>query len=157
MTERRCRECGIEEIPSGPDVVLVDGEPLCWADDDLCSLCQDSLQEELARDAARYRYLRNRQTRPADMAAGGVFAGRTPDNVILGGEDLDRAIEAELGVKPVGETLEHRLAQCLAACIDTPLLTLRDPEGNSPLELRLNSFNREISERAAALLEEAGR
>jgi hypothetical protein len=54
-------------------------------------------------------------------------------------------------------TLEERLADCLAEAIDTPLLTLRDPVGNYPMELRLGSFNREVSERAAELLEEAGR
>lgn len=156
--DRRCRECGITRIEPGTEV---DGWPLCWADDDLCSRCQDRLREEMEQDAARYRYLRNRRTRPADYAAGGVFAGRTPDNVILGGEGLDRAIDAELGVKPVGETLEARLAECLADIIDTPLLNdfLRNGEGLSDqlLDLRVGSFLPHLSERAAELLEEAGR
>lgn len=92
-------------------------------------------------------------------ALGGVFAGRVPNNVILGGEDLDRAIDAEIGVVPHGETLEARLAECLAACIDTPLLAGRDEVGgfSSPLEIRLGFFKPEISERAAGLLEEAGK
>jgi hypothetical protein len=54
-------------------------------------------------------------------------------------------------------TLEDRLAECLAECVDTTLLTVRDTLNDHPVELRLGSFNREISERAAELLEEAGR
>lgn len=43
-------------------------------------------------DAARYRYLRER---PLDaVSVGGVFAGKTPDNVVLNGADLDAAIDA---------------------------------------------------------------
>lgn len=102
---RRCRECGIDHIEPG---IEIDSEPLCWFDDDLCSRCQDRLQEALERDAARYRYLRNHPTRAGDIAAGGVFAGRTPDNLILGGEHLDRAICAELGADvPHAEPLEE--------------------------------------------------
>lgn len=42
--------------------------------------------------ADRYRYLRER---PQDaVGAGGVFAGKTPDNVVLNGADLDAAIDA---------------------------------------------------------------
>jgi len=154
MTDRRCRECGIDHIEPGWEI---DGQPLCWAVDDLCSRCQDYLQEALERDAARYRYLRDSPVRSLDIVAGGKWRV-APDNELLRGENLDRAVDAALGAEPEpGETLEARLADCLAACIDTPLLTLRDPEGNSPLELRLNSFARELSERAAELLEEAGR
>jgi hypothetical protein len=153
--ERKCRECGVTRIEPGMEI---DGEPLCWADEDLCSRCQDFLREQMEKDAARYRFLRNRQTRPVDMAAGGVFAGRIPNNVILGGEDLDRAIDAELGVVPHGEPLEDRLADCLAAAIDTPLLTGGETEfGGRPIGLRLAFFKPEIAERAAELLEEAGR
>jgi hypothetical protein len=154
----RCRECGIAHIEPGMEI---DGEPLCWADEDLCSRCQDALQEELERDAARYRWLRNRPTRPGDIAAGGVFAGRTPDNVILGGEDLDRAIDFDAGgLKPIGKTLEARLADCLAACIDEPLLVGAAEIGgiaNPKPEIFLRFFRPDLSERAAELLEEAGR
>lgn len=152
----RCRECGITHIEAGWEI---DGEPLCWMTEDLCSRCHDVLQDELERDAARYRFLRNRRTRPVDIAAGGIFGGRIPDNVILGGEDLDRAIDAERGVVPHGETLEARLADCLAACIDTPLLSGRDECGGfaSPLEIRLGFFKPDLAESAAVLLEEAGR
>ncbi|KVW15436.1 hypothetical protein WK91_18550 [Burkholderia cepacia] len=42
--------------------------------------------------ADRYRYLRER---PLDAVSdGGVFAGKTPDNVVLNGADLDAAIDA---------------------------------------------------------------
>ncbi len=61
--------------------------------------------------------------------------------------------------RPVDDApLEDRLADCLAAAIDTPLLTVRDQEGGKlPLDLRLGAFNEEIAERAAALLEECGK
>ena len=62
-------------------------------------------------------------------------------------------------VVETGPTLEARLAECLADCIDTPLLTGRDEVGgfSSPLEIRIGFFRPELSERAAELLEEAGR
>lgn len=47
--------------------------------------------ETLMRDAMRYRKLRD-----ADIDAihkGGVFAGLTPDNVVINGEDLDIAVD----------------------------------------------------------------
>lgn len=47
--------------------------------------------ETLLRDAMRYRKLRD-----ADIDAihkGGVFAGLTPDNVVINGEDLDIAVD----------------------------------------------------------------
>lgn len=68
------------------------------------------------------------------------------------------AVSQALRERPVLVTaLEDRLAECLAVCVDTTLLTVRDTLNDCPVELRLGSFNREISERAAALLEEAGR
>lgn len=154
-TDRRCRECGIEQIEPGMEV---DGQPLCWADDDLCSHCQDRVQAELVRDAMRYRYLRRRRTRPIDVATGGVFAGQIPENLVLGGEHLDRAVDAGMGQEvPEVEPLEDRLARCLAAAIDTPVLTVRHPDGGRDLELHLSSFLPDLSEQAAELLEEAGR
>lgn len=152
----RCRECGITHIEPGWEI---DGEQLCWQDVDLCSHCSDRLQDEIVKDAARYRHLRNRRTRSVDIALGGVFAGMIPQNMILGGEDLDRAIDREMGADiPAVEPLERRLATCLAACIDTALLTGRDEVGgfSSPLQLRLGFFRPELSEQAAGLLEEAG-
>ena len=46
---------------------------------------------ELYDDAIRYKYLRNRSLNTIEN--GGVFAGLTPENVILNGADLDRAID----------------------------------------------------------------
>jgi len=51
--------------------------------------------ERFKKDAARYQYLRN-----ADINAvysGGLFAGKTPDNLVLNGEDLDNEIDAAMG------------------------------------------------------------
>lgn len=152
----RCRECGITEIEPGTEV---DGQPLCWQDEDFCSRCHDRLDEQLVQDAARYRHIRNRQFRAVDIAAGGVFAWIIHANLIIGGEDLDRAVDFEMGVIiPTIEPLERRLARCLAECIDTPLLTGKDEPGafKTPLDLRLGFFRPELSERAADLLEEAG-
>lgn len=42
-------------------------------------------------DAARYRWLRTRNLDA--ISAGGVFAGKTPENVVLNGDDLDAAID----------------------------------------------------------------
>lgn len=156
MSERQCRECGITHIEPGMEI---DGMPLCWIDDDLCSRCQDDREAAQERDAVRYRFLRNRQTRQIDIAVGGLFVGMIPENLILGGEDLDRAIDNVLGHGlPEVEPLEKRLARCLAAIIDTPLLTGRDECGghSSPLDIRLGFFRPELSERAADLVEEAG-
>lgn len=47
-----------------------------------------------ALDARRYRYLRERDLDTIDK--GGVFAGMTPENVVLNGDDLDRAVDAAL-------------------------------------------------------------
>lgn len=152
----KCRECGIDHIEPGSEI---DGEPLCWFDADLCSRCHDYLQEQLERDAARYRHIRNRQTRQIDIEVGGIFAGQIPEHRILGGEDLDRAIDGAMGLDlPEIAPLERRLAECLAEIIDTPLFSGRDDVGgySSPLEIRLGFFKPELSERAAELLEEAG-
>ena len=153
---RTCRECGIDYISPGTSI---EGHLLCWAEDDLCSLCQDNLQAALERDAARYRFLRNRQARTVDIAAGGVFAGQPAGSSVLNGEHLDRAIDAEMGADiPHDAPLEERLAACLAEAIDAPLLQGRDECGgfSSPLDIRLGFFQPDIANRAAELLEEAG-
>jgi hypothetical protein len=46
---------------------------------------------ELERDAMRYRWLRNRDLESINQ--GGLFAGMTPDNVVLNGRDLDLEID----------------------------------------------------------------
>lgn len=151
-----CRECGITHIEPGTEI---DGEPLCWVQADTCSSCHDRLQAQLELDARRYRYIRDRQTRSIDIAAGGIFAGRIPEQLILGGEDLDRAIDHELGLDlPQVLPLERRLAECLASIVDTALITGCEEVGRSDgqLELRLRFFRPDLSELAAILLEEAG-
>lgn len=158
MSDRCCRECGITSI--GPEAIEIDGEVLCWHDDDLCSLCQSRTERELEKDAARYRHLRGKQARDVDVAVGGVFAGVPANGRVLTGEDLDRAIDREMGEElPAVATLESRLADCLADIVDTPILTGKDEcRGfSSPLDIRLGFFHPELSERAAELLEEAGR
>ena len=52
---------------------------------------------EDARDAARYRWLRARDLET--ICQGGVFAGMTPQNVILNGQDLDAAVDATLAAQ----------------------------------------------------------
>lgn len=57
---------------------------------------RDKRIAELELDAARYRYLRDRDLDTINV--GGVFAGRVPENVVVNGEDLDAAIDAALGI-----------------------------------------------------------
>lgn len=52
-------------------------------------------------DAARYQWLRGRDLET--ISHGGVFAGKTPDNVILNGEDLDSAIDAAIDAGKGGQ------------------------------------------------------
>lgn len=49
---------------------------------------------ELDQDAKRYRWLRQRDLET--IGVGGVFAGMTPENIVLNGDDLDNAIDAAL-------------------------------------------------------------
>jgi hypothetical protein len=76
--------------------------------------------DALETDAARYRWLRERDL--DTITKGGVFAGMTPKNVVLNGEDLDRAVDEARGSAPStpGETLAGELARALADCL--PLL-----------------------------------
>ncbi|ELE6507137.1 hypothetical protein ACOKYS_006440, partial [Pseudomonas aeruginosa] len=46
----------------------------------------------MAKDAARYRWLRERDLET--IRQGGVFAGMTPENIVLNQEDLDAEIDA---------------------------------------------------------------
>lgn len=46
---------------------------------------------DFMKDAQRYRWLRSRDLNAIED--GGVFAGMTPDNTVLNGDDLDRAID----------------------------------------------------------------
>lgn len=68
-------------------------KPACGTDCCGCS-CAISPEQQL-KYAARYAWLR---TRPLEsIVTGGVFAGLTPDNVVLNGEDLDTVIDQERG------------------------------------------------------------
>jgi hypothetical protein len=57
--------------------------------------------EELAlrRDAMRYRWLRRRDLDTIDM--GGLFVGKTPENIVLNGVDLDFAIDEAMKEHPI--------------------------------------------------------
>ncbi len=48
--------------------------------------------EQLRKDAERYRWLRERDLET--ISRGGVFAGMTPENIVLNLEDLDAEIDA---------------------------------------------------------------
>lgn len=52
------------------------------------------LAEDLRPGHDRYQFLRNRDL--DTVKAGGIFAGKTPDNLVLNGEDLDAAIDAAI-------------------------------------------------------------
>ncbi len=56
---------------------------------------QQGAECDVERDAARYRWLRARDL--DTIQQGGVFAGLTPDNMILNGADLDEAVDAAMG------------------------------------------------------------
>lgn len=51
-------------------------------------------ETETEQDAARYRWLRARDLET--IGTGGVFAGITPQNVVLNGVDLDLRIDFEI-------------------------------------------------------------
>lgn len=95
----------------------------------------------------------------AAFGAPGDYGYDTPKGAAL--NDLYRLWNEAAQPKPEVEataSLEDRLADCLADAIDTPLLELGDPEcGRRKVQLRLGSFNSHIANRAAELLEEAGR
>jgi len=50
--------------------------------------------DALRKNAERYQWLRERDLET--ILCGGVFAGQTPNNVVLNGEDLDTAIDAAM-------------------------------------------------------------
>ncbi|WP_237567173.1 hypothetical protein [Burkholderia thailandensis] len=65
--------------------------------------CMASLLDRLEAAelyADRYRYLRERPLNA--VSVGGVFAGKTPDNVVLNGADLDAAIDAAIDAARAG-------------------------------------------------------
>lgn len=52
---------------------------------------------QLALEAKRYRYLRRADIDSIDI--GGVFVGKTPDNVVINGVNLDEEIDALILLK----------------------------------------------------------
>lgn len=72
---------------------------------DICHVHRDIIHEAavelktLAADAARYQWLRSQDINSIDK--GGIFAGQTPQNLVLNGEDLDRAIDLARGASPI--------------------------------------------------------
>ena len=52
---------------------------------------------ELHKDAARYQWLRSRDLDAIDR--GGIFVGMTPQNVVINGDDLDKAIDAAMSAE----------------------------------------------------------
>ena len=55
-------------------------------------------RSKLLPHARRYKWLRLRDLDA--IQSGGVFAGQTPENVVLNGDDLDAAIDAAMRVIP---------------------------------------------------------
>ncbi|EKT4541507.1 hypothetical protein QEM15_003716 [Pseudomonas putida] len=55
---------------------------------------RDEQIDALSMDAGRYRWLRSRDLEA--ISQGGVFAGLTPDNLVLNEETLDQAIDAAM-------------------------------------------------------------
>lgn len=71
-------------------------KPACGPD---CVGCNHTISSEEAwQFMRRYAFLRSRSLDA--IQTGGVFAGKTPDNIVLNGEDLDAAIDMAMGVQP---------------------------------------------------------
>lgn len=85
---------GVETV-THDEIVAVIGMVLDMGADALVNLDR-ALNED--RDAARYRWLRSRNVDAIE--SGGIFAGLTPENVVLTGEDLDHAIDAAMVATP---------------------------------------------------------
>lgn len=100
--------CTVSGAISGPSV-MADAEFLCATDPKTILALPGtyymdppdggnvSIPEQIrrmAKDAARYRWLRERDLET--IRQGGVFAGMTPENIVLNQEDLDAEIDAAL-------------------------------------------------------------
>jgi len=80
------------------------GQAQCW----ICPHCHDDEYHKSddngcewqykkdSIDAERYRWLRKRDIN--QISLGGIFAGLTPDNLVLNGSDLDKAIDKAMGL-----------------------------------------------------------
>lgn len=76
--------------------------PACGTD---CSICNQALSPQEVRNyAIGYAILRNA---PIDaIKSGGVFAGRTPDNVVINGADLDAATFGAAAQQSIDQQVE---------------------------------------------------
>ncbi|WP_302409317.1 hypothetical protein [Comamonas kerstersii] len=90
-----------DSLPEGTEDWVIDVMNECAT--------EASTENTTARDAARYRYLRERDLETINQ--GGVFAGMTPENVALNGEDLDQACDAGLAGRHHEHAAEFRAAQ----------------------------------------------
>lgn len=90
-----------DSLPEGTEDWVIDVMNECAT--------EASTENTTARDAARYRYLRERDLETINQ--GGVFAGMTPENVVLNGEDLDQACDAGLADRHHEHAAEFRAAQ----------------------------------------------
>lgn len=98
-TEREARTVGLDDLVGRDDCCPFcsgGGCVICGGTGDVpvLALTEKGQQEQDARDAARYRWLRARDLET--IHGGGVFAGMTPSNVVLNGDDLDREIDAAM-------------------------------------------------------------
>ena len=59
-----------------------------------------SLVEDLRKGNDRYQYLRGRDLNT--IRVGGLFAGKTPDNLVLNGNELDAAVDAAIAMTAEG-------------------------------------------------------
>lgn len=94
-------------------------KPACGS---TCSMCSHAISAETVHAyAIRYAVLR---AAPIDaIHAGGVFAGQTPQNVVLNGDDLDAAIDAIRGVVSSRLHPEDHWAKDAATGIDRACAT----------------------------------
>jgi hypothetical protein len=78
----------IAAIEGECDGLAITGEQ---ASNILAYLQYGAQMDDVLKDAERYRKLRNADI--DSVSKGGVFAGLTPDNVVINGEDLDIAVD----------------------------------------------------------------
>lgn len=83
--------------------------------------------------------------------AGGLAVGGVTTLIMVHTQRLWDQAEAD------DADLAGRLADCLATVTGATLMIVNDPHGLGTLELGLSSFDAGLAERAAQLLEEAGR
>ncbi|WP_177477853.1 hypothetical protein [Pseudomonas sp. GW531-T4] len=88
-------EGGTAELWAGAVLLIADGAQDLCAEDGHCDLYREQpapVADAQRKDAERYQWLRERDLET--LHRGGVFAGQTPQNMVLNGKDLDDAIDA---------------------------------------------------------------